>query len=152
VREKKLKGNSKRFPRICNAPLRGLFFSLYINDGRNISSRSEAFQSLHRERRHHLGHRRRRLQRHCWRYKAIRGLQYTNSIRAESIQTVCLHLPYLLIPFALLFSVGQNRQGGTGCKWFRCRREHVRKESAATLRGVSIHKSSYRINILHAQY
>ena len=34
------------------------------------------------------------------------------------------------------FIVMQNRQGCIGCKWFRCRREHVRKESAATSRGV----------------
>lgn len=38
-------------------------------------------------------------------------------------------------PICLIF-LAQNRQGCTRRKWFRCRREHVREESAATFRGV----------------
>ena len=81
------------------------FFTLVDRKhGFDFSTYSEVFQSIYRERRHNLGRRWCWLQRHCWWYKAIRRLQHTNSIRAQSLQTVRQHscLSILIALFSLL--------------------------------------------------
>jgi hypothetical protein len=59
---------------------------------------------------------------------------YKHDTRLKSSD--CMSAFLLVHLNCLIFVVGQNRQGCSGCKWFRCRREHVCEESAATFRGV----------------
>ena len=160
MREKtrKLRTTLKGFPRICNAPLRGLLLlALYIFSVRFIVEWKTWFPLpiLHRGLSIHT-------QRTVEQYSqslvpisvSLRGIQgnrrdtaYKHDTRLKSSDCTSAFPPLSFYLSYFLF-LGQNRQGCSGCKWFRCRREHVREESAATSRGVFVYTTILEIALM----